>query len=349
MRLVYDNLIYSLQDVGGISTYWYELTQRFLREKGIDLRFYETGKKNSNLLRLKLPLSGEQVLKSRRTGVLLERFSRLPAIQEQNVFHSSYFRVPLKTSKTRVVTTVHDFTYDFYYNGPRVWLHNLVKRRAINESHVIIAVSTHTKNDLLNLYPHINPSTVKVIYHGASTDFKIQTTKQEYKDAPFFLFVGSRESYKNFDFAVKLAAAYKDFNLLIVGNPLSKQEQQMLVQRLGNRYQIYTGLNNTELNNLYNAAFCLLYPSSYEGFGLPLLEAMQAGCPFIALKSSAVPEVAGKAGILLNELSIEEALNAVEIIISNKQSIVEKGLSQSGKFSWDLCFTETYNVYKSLT
>ncbi|RDC54253.1 glycosyltransferase family 1 protein [Pedobacter chinensis] len=348
MRLLYDNLIYYLQKNGGISTYWYELTVRFLKEDRVFLNFYEPNQKTANILRQQLPISKEQIIDRANLFTLLDRFVKLPAYNKPHIFHSSYFRTPVKASNTIVVTTVHDFTHEKYYRGPRLWLHKYLKDAAIKASDCIITVSKHTKNDLLNSYPHLQESMVKVIANGASADFQIlENGDTDFKN-PFFLFVGAREYYKNFDFAVNLTTVCKDFYLYIVGNPLTAKEHQLLKKKLGNRFLVFPNIDKAKLNSLYNTAFCLLYPSSNEGFGIPILEAMQAGCPFIALHASSIPEVAGQAGVLLQALSIEEALCAIDIIGNRRTEIVDKGLEQAKKFSWDNCFKETYSLYRSL-
>jgi mannosyltransferase len=348
MKLVYDNLVYSLQNYGGISAYWFELSRRLLNQHELDLTFYETGQEHYNIFRSQLNIGKNQVVVRKNINIFLERFLKLPACQIPNVFHSSYYRVPVKTAQTRTVCTVHDFTHDYYYGGPRVWLHNLAKRRAINECDLVISVSQNTKNDLLELHPHINESKIRVVYNGVSDEYKVLSEKVDL-DRPFFLYIGLRDAYKNFAFAVKLAAGYPSFDLFIVGAPLSPAETQKVQKALGMRYKVFTGITNVRLNELYNHAFCLLYPSDYEGFGIPLLEAMRAGCPFVALKKSSIPEVAGEAGVLLNELEFEEAKKAVEEIDLNRATLVEKGIVQSQKFSWDRCFKETYDLYKTLT
>ncbi len=348
MRLLYDNLIYYLQVNGGISTYWYELTIRFLKEEQISFNFYEPNQKTANVLRNKLAISEKQIINQSLFIPLIERFIKLPIYNKAHIFHSSYFRTPVKASNTIVVTTVHDFTHEKYYRGPRLWTHKYLKDIAINASDCIIAVSQYTKNELLNRYPHIKESNVKVISHGASSDFKYIKNVNCHTENPFFLFVGSREQYKNFDFAIELTAACKDFHLYIVGSPLTGKQHQLLNKKLKNRFLAFENIDNSTLNTLYNTAFCLLYPSSNEGFGIPVLEAMQAGCPFIALHASSIPEVAGEAGILLQSLNLDEALCAVETIANRKIEIVEKGLKQATKFSWDNCFKETYSLYRSL-
>lgn len=348
MRLLYDNFIYYLQNSGGISTYWYELTSRMLKQDGVLMSFYEPNQETTNILRSTLPIPQQDVIKYTSFLPFIERFSKLPKYPSPNIFHSSYFRTPIKTNHTRVVTTIHDFTHEKYYHGPRLVIHQYLKSLAIRSSDSIIAVSQYTKNDLLERFPSIMEENVKVIYHGASTDFRPISAKKNDINHPFFLFVGSREHYKNLDFAVNLTAACKDFKLYIVGNPLSTKENQMLENKLGKRFCSWPNIDRAQLNVLYNSAFCLLYPSANEGFGIPILEAMQAGCPFIALRASAIPEVAGEAGILLETLSIEEGINAVATIDRSRITMVEKGFTQAEKFSWDNCFKETFSLYSSL-
>lgn len=117
---------------------------------------------------------------------------------------------------------------------------------------------------------------------------------------------------------------------------------------LPNRWKIFEEISNHQLNDLYNRSFALLYPSTYEGFGIPILEAMKAGCPFIALKASAIPEVAGNAGVLMKELSLHEFSMALNKIKKHREALIQQGVLQSQKFSWDQCFSETLKVYKGL-
>jgi mannosyltransferase len=347
MTLCYDNLVYSLQPFGGISTYWYELSRRMLKVKDIDLHFYETGNEHSNVYRKKLNIPQEKVIRSNRGGLQVERFLELPAYPGQNVFHSSYFRVPKRSANAQVVSTVHDFIHDIYFSGPRVWLHNRMKQKAILNSALIITVSQHTKKDLLRFYPKLDDASVKVVYNGVSDTFKqLEVIKPVQK--PYFLFIGMRDVYKNFDFAVNVAADQPDFELYILGQPLKTNERSLLERKLPGRYKSLTGIDDSELNELYNGAFCLLYPSEYEGFGIPILEAMRAGCPFIALNKSAIPEVAGNAGVLLEAAELELAREAIEYIQNSRLELIEKGLQQSQAFSWDACFEETHKVYQSL-
>ena len=349
MNLYYDNIVYDLQDIGGISTYWYELSSRFLSSAGVNLKFYEAAAGNQNFLRRKLDLPAESIAKGKRGMMLLERFRRLDDwdFEAKSIFHSSYFRVPKRNHNLKIVSTIHDFTHSLYFNGPRAWLHNFAKSRSIGESDAIIAVSENTRQDLLRFYPALDPGRVQVIYNGVSDEFKPDDTINQ-RSRLSLLYVGVRDAYKNFPFAVQLAASQPDACLDIVGPPLSTAEHQLLETALKGRYQLHTQVSTKVLNQLYNQAACLLYPSSYEGFGIPLLEAMRAGCPFLALNCSSIPEVAGEAGYLLKDLNLEEAQAALGTMISSRALFAARGQQQAQKFSWDKCFNETNKLYKSL-
>jgi mannosyltransferase len=348
MNLYYDNIVYDLQNFGGISTYWYELTERSLNNSGVNMRFYQTDLKNNNVLRKNLILTTHQIAVSRRRSKLIERFRTLHdwEFEKDSVFHSSYFRVPDKDSKVKIVSTIHDFTHDLFFKGPRVWMHNFAKRRSIHRSDAIITVSENTKKDLLRFYPEVPEEKIHVIYNGVSDKF--QPLDEAASPTMSLLYVGARDTYKNFKFAVDLAKGQVDATLNIVGSPLSAMEKMDLDSALPGRYQVHTHISTEQLNVLYNQAACLLYPSSYEGFGIPLLEAMRAGCPFLALNCSSIPEVAGDAGYLLNNLDLEEGQSALNKIINNRALFASKGFTQSLKFSWDKCYDETYKLYSSL-
>lgn len=350
MNLVYDNIVYDLQRVGGISTYWYELSKRFLHAEGVNIRFVEFSEQHNNVQRNMLDIPASQITVDNAGGKFIQRYKRvrMDGATPGTIFHSSYFRVPVKKPGIKKVCTVHDFTHDLFFKGPRVWLHNLAKNKAVMESDVILTVSENTRRDLLNFYPGISSDRVITVYNGVAEDFHVLSEAERQAAEPFALYVGSRDTYKNFDFAVRLMAQVSGLQLYVVGSHPSPKETKFLDQQIAGRYRFFSNISTAALNKLYNTAYCLLYPSSYEGFGIPLTEAMQAGCPFIAQHASSIPEVAGDAGILLNGLDVEEGKVAFSRIEKERRAIISKGFEQCKQFSWDRCFNETYQIYKSI-
>jgi len=352
MLILFDNVIFELQKAGGISVYWSELISR--HQMGRALFF---GRNNENIFNSEIVLYREMYpfCFPRRYLPFWADAKSIP--QERHVFHSSYLRYSRNPNSINV-TTVHDFTYEHFISGPRLWLHAWQKRTAVKNSRGVICVSENTKKDLLNFYPWLEPSEVKVIYNGVSDAFfPIESSVTHLRDflgfcpdKPYLLFVGDRSPYKNFDAFVGLAEYFPDMALVVVGGkPFSKKESQRM-KPLDSRLYHFRGVSSEVLNHLYNAASCLVYPSSYEGFGIPVLEAMKAGCPVIATNASSIPEVAGNAALLVNEPTPESL--AVEIRRLEdpifKLELVEKGFAQAAKFSWDKCFEETYAFYQEL-
>lgn len=356
MKIVFDNIIFSLQKSGGISVYWYEILSRIVNQTETNYLFIEEEGKETNIFRNKLKIDPKHSIHLNfKMNSFLNRYRNLDFNIDNNkfIFHSSYYRTLSKSIKKKnnvnEVVTVHDFTYERFSRGLKKLVHSWQKKKAIQSADVVICISENTKNDLLHFYPQFSKKDIRVIYNGVSGQYtSIPDLKKENNKTPFFLYVGSRTDYKNFDFVVRSVSRLDDYVLKIVGASLSKNEVRMLESNLFGRWEIIENVDNVELNVLYNQAFALLYPSSYEGFGIPIVEAMKAGCPFISLKGSSITEVAGEAGFLMNELNFDEFCNGVELIKYNRDKIIELGLLQAHLFSWDKCFNEIVAIYKEL-
>ena len=349
--IVFDNIVFSLQRAGGISVVWQELLSRFIKSGCNNLSFIEHPSDNGNVFRQKLDLSQGKILTPSLRWFTLERYCN-PKIKSQEpfIFHSSYFRTCPNMNGINV-TTVHDFTYDYFYKGKRrgAFLHLWQRNRAIRIADAVVCISENTKRDLLKFLPDVDSKKVHVIYNGVSEDYHVIDNKDaSLKD--YLLFVGERVAYKNgrwFAEAIK-GTGYK---VLFCGKPMTDEEKLFYDSTLGvERYKVMSGLSNEELNKVYNSVKCLVYPSSYEGFGIPVLEAQRAGCPVIALNASSIPEVIGVTPLLMQELTKEELLGKLALLedLEVRQHLVDAGLANAEKFSWDAAYEQYRALYEQL-
>jgi mannosyltransferase len=265
------------------------------------------------------------------------------ARSQKAVFHSTYYRLPKQ--RVPVVTTVHDFTYERVLGGPKKWVHSAQKSWAIRGSDIIACVSENTKQDLLYYNPSISPDRCCVVYNGVSDDFYVI---EGLKTNNRVLFVGDRSRYKNFGSAVMALAAHPDLRLACIGGGQFKPRELALMRRyIPNRFEHLGYLSVAGLNEAYNQAFCLLYPSLYEGFGIPVIEAQKAGCPVIACAASSIPEVAGDAAILMESGSPDEIVEALESAgkAEHRAQLRQAGFQNAAKFSWERNYETTFSLY----
>jgi mannosyltransferase len=250
---------------------------------------------------------------------------------------------------------VHDFTYEYYSSGLARTIHIWQKGLAIKKSEGIICVSENTKNDLVQFYPSVDESKIKVIYNGIGNDFFRMDDALVFLSGRFnpldagkyILFVGDRSKYKNFNVVLDVMSELQGYQLVMIGgSELNENEKAKIVRERIDHFH-FRGIPSEDLNIIYNNAFCLLYPSLYEGFGIPVVESMKAGCPVICSNLSSLPEVAGHAALLVSGVSVEEIVNAIHKLerLEFRESVISKGLEQAERFSWDKCFRETYQFY----
>lgn len=341
MKLIIDGIIENLQENGGCTVYFAQL-----------LTFLQKNNTNIEYLRFKtepgyIPLNGKYTKIVYEATKFLERWRdvEIRGVQSDTIFHSTHYRLPKQKVKT--VTTVHDFTYELYRKGPARWMHSWQKFRAIRNSDLVICVSQNTADDLMMFCP-IDPAKIRVVYNGVSPVYTPSAQNQHTNEV---VFIGARGWYKNFTLAVQVMRQFPNLKLSIVGGgKLTVDELNHLEAHIPGRYEWLGRLTDEELNIVYNRAHCLFYPSSYEGFGIPVIEAMRSGCPVIAVDVSSIPEVAGSAAILVKQADITNFSLAFTRLADLKYrgELIQKGFEQASKFSWEKCYLDTLNVYKEL-
>lgn len=348
MKIVFDNIIFALQRCGGISVVWGNLL-RLVAPKGDSITMIEYKGSELNMTRKDLDITCAQRIIHPSICMSIQRLRDISAseIKENKkfVFHSSYYRL-CHHPKALNVTTVHDFGYYLFVKNPLLrYIHCRQQFRAIRKADAVVCISESTRRDLQRILPDVPVEKTHVVYNGVSEQFH---PIPEIKKETFALFVGKRDRYKNFD---ALIAPLGETNkpLLIVGPSLSKEEIAKLEAH--HVYYKYFGIaTDTELNTLYNQAYCLLYTSLYEGFGLPVLEAQRAGCPVIAMNTSSIPEVIGDRRMLLDELTTENLKNIFTMLDNptTREDIVRCGLENANRFSWERMAEGYYQLYTKL-
>lgn len=334
--LLYDGIIFCLQRAGGVSVVFSEIIARLPRSSYELVGFQESPPENLS-----------HAAYNYRPPRPLERYRLATFDTRAEIFHSTYYRLPAERGM-RVVTTVHDFVYERFASLPRRLVHGVQKRAAIAGADRVICVSESTRRDLLEFIGHRYSDRTVVVPLAAAEAFQpVPGTRP----LPQVLFVGSRGDHKNFGAVVEALESLHDLSLLCVGGgAFTAAERTHLELRLPGRYRGAGYVSTEELNLEYNRSLCLVYPSQYEGFGIPVLEAMRAGCPVIAVNASSIPEVAGDAAILLERGRADEIRPAIESLFvdATRHALVARGLARASGFSWDETYRRTVAVYEEL-
>lgn len=358
MHVYCDNIIFSLQRAGGISVYWYELLRRMLRDE-VSLRVVEGRNVDDNIFREKLNFPQHLIVPNLTIPTQISRyFPPFVAVPKGSIFHSSYYRVPWDRDCATVVTA-YDFTYERFGAGLSRFVHSIQKRTALQKARGVICISESTKRDLLKFVSGIPEERIRVIHLGYSDAFrpcheiegKGLSDNAGFNSLPYLVYVGDRSSYKKFPLAVQAVSQVPGYGLVVVGGgALNRSDQALLNEKLGGRHLHLDRLPNEWLNSLYNSAHALIYPSSYEGFGIPVIEAMAAGCPVIASNTSSIPEAAGHAGLLVDDVSaVAFAARIRELENSSlREAVIQRGFENVKRFSWERCYQETIAFYREI-
>ncbi|MBI3549157.1 MAG: glycosyltransferase family 4 protein [Elusimicrobia bacterium] len=279
-----------------------------------------------------------------------------------DVFHTQY--VGVRAGGAKLVLTIHDLSFEYFPESfPRDRaLFLKMTRFSAKAASAILTVSENTKRDLVRLYG-IPAEKIHVIYNAAHPSFapcpdraKVEAARRTYGIArDYFLSVGALQPRKNLR---RLIDAYNicrrdprfDQELVIVGAKAWGRDNLADGGAPDVRFLGYVAEEDLPL--LYNGATALAYPSLYEGFGLPVVEAMSCGTPVIASSTSSLPEVCGEAALYVDPLSVGSIAGALKTMASNeglRDRLSAEGLRQAGKFSWREAARKTLEVYESVS
>lgn len=355
MQIFLDNIVFTIQRAGGVSMYWYELLKG-LCDTELSLSFLNADPHSANLFEQQLDYSTYPCI--RESWIPPKYLRYLPlryTLPSRTVFHGGYLRVSPQKDIVNILT-LHDFAHErrMATRFPRGLANIRQKAYGIRHADGIICISESTRQELLHFYPRTNPDHVRVIHHGIADCF-YPLDKQQAPDfalppSPYILYIGVRGHYKNFNQAVAaLQLLPSPYKLVIAGGePWLPKDLQALEQAIPGRYHILRNVSSAQLNILYNYAWCLLYPSSYEGFGFPPGEAMKAGCPVVATRTTSIPEVTGSAGLLVNNPSPAAFAEKILSLESQtfREQVIHAGLARAQLFSWQKSTQETIAFYK---
>lgn len=297
-----------------------------------------------------------------RILTVADMFQMPKILKSKNIdiyFLPHYFTSLFHSRDYKVIITVFDLMHFFYpklkMSLPRKAFHNLryFPKKIFNRADKIITISVNTSRDLVRMFK-VNPKKIKMIYMGVGKNFRAtdqaisrRLMKEKYGvDGKYILYVGRNEPHKNIKGAIMAYHLLPDdikqeYKLVLVGkeDDKYKEETRSLVKKyLLEERVIFTGYaDEDDLPYIYSGASVFVFPSFYEGFGLPVVEAMACGCPVVSSNSSSLPEVGGEAALYSEPFNIKKMSENIQRLLEEKsfrENIIQKGLKQSKNFSW---------------
>jgi len=361
MKILYDHQMFSLQKYGGITKYFCELIKHTPagNEYLLSLRFsYNQHLKEDKKFFKKpiipmpdVPFKGKGFIQNKMYFINQSYSKRRIDANEYDLLHPTYYdNYFLKGLKKPYIITVHDllafkFKSSLYKDTKR----KPQMERVIKNANRIIAISENTKNDIVDILK-IDPAKIDVVYHGYNKDLA-NNRLNPYSN--YILFVGNREGYKNFSTFIKaighLFSKESALKLICVGDPFTREEIADLKSLNILKQSLALNVNENSLNDIYRNALVLVYPSLYEGFGMPVLEAFANNCPACISNTSALPEIAADAACYFDPYDKESILAAIEKVIYDdafSKKLIESGKKRLADFSWEKTAEETMNSYK---
>lgn len=367
MHIIYDHQAFTRQFFGGVSRYFVELVRRLAVQNDISVSVLAPLYINHYLDELSHGIvQGRRVQKApKAAGKLFNIYNRIieKNFLDKNTIHllheTYYSSKPAPVGgNVKTVLTVYDMIHEKFPGDFHKWdrtAHN--KRLAMNRADHIICISETTRKDLLEEY-HINPEKVSVIHLGFMPGPAEASNNSSLIDGQYILYVGNRTGYKNFDRLLKAYASnehlHNNFRLVCFGGGKPGISEYQAARSLGLDADrvIWMAGSDKVLSSLYSSASAFVYPSLYEGFGIPPLEAMAHDCPVICSHEGSITEVVGDAGEYFNPYKEHDIASTIERVLSDDDlaaRLRDSGRNRLSMFTWDKCAKETLKLYNNLT
>ena len=367
MRVVFDQQVFLLQEYGGISRYVCGLASELNHMSGVEAKIISPLHYNGCLQALsKQSAWGIRVPRIPKTSRIIDWVSRhvghiAASLYSPHIYHETYYSTDdyCPTGAKRVVT-VYDMIYERFpsqFCGGQL---TEAKKAAVFRADHVLCISENTRRDLLELFkvPSERVSVVYLAYDELSAAGTAQDSSTSLAGSQaYLLHVGKREGYKNFSSLLRAFASSTylkaNFAIYCFGGGALNNEERALIQELKlstEHVRHFSGGDKT-LAWLYKHAAAFVFPSRYEGFGIPPLEAMSLGCPVISSNTSSIPEVVGDAGEYFDPDDSESIRIAIESVLESsarRDELVMKGRARCAQFSWARCARETLSSYQSL-
>jgi glycosyltransferase involved in cell wall biosynthesis len=364
MKVAYDYQTFILQAYGGISRYFVKLCEELTKDAE-EVRIFAPyhcnqllGALNKSIITGK-KIASNEFSKPKALAIMILNQSlsrRTIGNWKPDLVHETYYSIRRSAPrKFPVITTVYDMIHErlpqhFHKADPTSFLKRLTIKRADH----IICISESTKRDLIELFPFVE-SKISVVHLGVSL---FDAKKNDFLvDKPYLLYVGSRNGHKNFSNLVRsfanLEKLRSNFDLIAFGGGSFTATELNAFNNFGFKQTQIRQISGDDslLAMVYRKASAFIYPSFYEGFGLPPLEAMAQDCPVVSSNSSSMPEVIGDAGEYFDPTSTEQMAEAIERVVfsqSRREQLVKLGKKRLEIFTWKNCADKTNQVYHQL-
>lgn len=385
MKILYDFQAFTMQKYGGISKCFCELISNFPSSLEWEIGVKESDNIHLHQSNIFTELKNSKISKDtfitekffkgkyRLYNYINRLFPNYPSVDNLNlkysidlikegkfdIFHPTFYNdyfLSFLNSKPFVLT-IHDMMPELfpeYFKKNDMQIVN--KKKLIQKASAIIAVSEQTKSDIVRIL-NINPEKITVIYHGGPNVSFTANKEKPLIEEPYILYVGTRNAYKNFtQFLKAFALFHKEIpgvKLICTGSSFTKAEKSIIENLKISHSIINFFADDKQLANLYAHAIAFVYPSLYEGFGMPILEAYAYGCPVILSNCSCFPEIAKDAALYYNIQKGEKELTSRLLEIYNysdiqRQNLINLGYERLSNFSWEKSSAQLAKLYNNL-